>query len=80
MNALRIYTKALDSDTPSGDVLFYSRRADGPYYRWCYEKNLGHWRGSRMQLSDLTPRELSLTTWKRVPESLKATLGEHYLE
>jgi hypothetical protein len=80
MNGLRIYVNLVSPDMLAGDTVFYSRRADGPYYRWCYEENLGRWRGSRMHASDLAPRELSLATWKGVPSELKTKLREHYVE
>jgi hypothetical protein len=80
MNGLRIYIDVVRADTRCGDPVFYSRRADGPYYRWSYEENRGQWHGSRVHASDLTPRELCLATWKGVPASLKTRLGEHYVE
>ncbi len=79
MNGLRIYINALRSETVSGDPVFYSRRADGPYYRWCYEEKLAKWHGSRVPGS-LPSRELCVATWKGVPAELKASLSEHYLE
>jgi hypothetical protein len=80
MNGLRIYITVRGSDKLSGDIVFYSRRAEGPYYRWSYEEKLEQWRGSRMRTSDLTPRELCVASWKGVPAALQASLIEHYLE
>jgi hypothetical protein len=80
LKELRVYTSAIDADAHSKDVMFYSRRANGPYYRWRYEKDLGQWRGSRMQLRELAQRDLSVASWKDVPSSLQARLDEHYLD
>ena len=79
MSGLRIFIDAVGSDVLSRGTVFYSRRADGPYYRWRYEERLARWSGSRMH-SELMPKELCLATWKGVPASLKASLNEHYLE
>lgn len=80
MNGLRVYVDVIRPDPRRGDPVFYSRRANGPYYRWNYEGKLGQWHGARVNASDLSPRELCHTTWKDVPASLKTRLGEHYLE
>ncbi len=63
-----------------GDGVFYSRRADGPYYCWRYEPECGRWTCSRVHLSDHTRRSLCLAVWKAVPDALQVRLGEHYLE
>jgi hypothetical protein len=80
MNSLRVYFNPAGTDTPSGQRVFYSRRADGPYYCWHYETRLGKWLGSRVQLSDPSRRLLSLASWRNVPDGLQLRLGEHYLE
>jgi hypothetical protein len=80
MNGLRIYINTVRPETRSGDPVFYSRRADGPYYRWSYEKELARWRSSRMSSFDVTPRELGIASWKGVPEALKDRISEHYLD
>jgi hypothetical protein len=80
MNGLRVYVNPVGTDTLNEHGVFYSRRADGPYYRWRYEEEFGRWRGSRVHLSDLTLRELCIASWKAVPRALQARLGEHYLE
>ena len=77
MNGLRVYT---DTEGLGGREVFYSRRADGPYYRWHYDEVLGHWHSSRLSLSELAHRALSVASWKAVPTALKASLSEHYLE
>ena len=80
MNGVRIYINAVRRETPPEDPVFYSRRAHGPYYRWSYEQRLAKWQGSRMPPSNLTSKELEVTTWKGVPAELKDKLHEHYLE
>jgi hypothetical protein len=80
MNGVRIYINAVRPETLPPNPVFYSRRAQGPYYRWCYEEKLAKWRGSRLPISDITSRELCVTTWKGVPAALKDKLNEHYLE
>jgi hypothetical protein len=80
MNGLRLYTKPASPDRAAGDNVFYSRRGNGPIYRWLYEAKLAHWRVLRMHTSDFTSRELSLASWKSVPQQLQVQLSEHYLE
>ncbi len=80
MNGLHIYFNPESPLTAGGHKVFYSRRADGPYYCWRYQKELEKWLGSRVHLSDLTSRSLSLARWTSVPGTLQATMDEHYLE
>jgi hypothetical protein len=80
MNGLRIYINTVKPETRSGGQVFYSRRGDGPYYRWSYEERLEKWESSRMPSSDLSPRELGIAAWKVIPAALKDRLSEHYLE
>lgn len=61
-------------------TMFYSRRSDGPYYRWLYEESAGGWRFSRVQLSKFTLSVLCAASWGAVPVELQARLDEHYLE
>jgi hypothetical protein len=60
--------------------MFYSRRADGPYYQWRYEKVRGRWMFSRIAAIELSVKEFTLTPWKTIPDALKLSLSEHYLE
>jgi len=78
INGLRVYVKTGSAD--SGNVTFYSRRADGPYYRWSYEDRRELWRGARVQSADLDPRELCVAKWKGLSPELQITLVDHYLE
>ena len=80
MNGLRIYIDLVGAEGPGGHVVFYSRRADGPYYRWGYAEGPGQWRVSRVRLSDSTLRALRIASWRAVPTALRARLSEHYLE
>ena len=59
---------------------FYSRRADGPYYRWLYAEGPGHWHYSRVRLDRPALRVLRLAPWEALPPALRSRLGEHYLE
>lgn len=80
MNGLRIYIIPTDADPRGGRSVFYSRRADGPFYRWQFEESLGQWRGSRVRLPDVTLRLLSIAALQAVPPTLRARLDGHYIE
>jgi hypothetical protein len=89
MSGLRVFVNAAGaSQTSIGievedvkvDGVFYSRRGNGPIYRWLYEEKLAHWRPLRMSSSDFDSHKLSNASWKSVPESLQAQLGAHYLD
>ncbi|HZT57514.1 MAG TPA: hypothetical protein VFA21_02700 [Pyrinomonadaceae bacterium] len=77
MRDLRVYVGCLDADAVA---TFYSRRADGPVYRWLYEEGTGRWCFSRVHLSRFELKVFCLAEWRVVPASLKTRLGEHYLE
>jgi hypothetical protein len=80
MQGLRVYINPVDADARNEQEVFYSRRDDGPYYRWRYEVELGQWRCSRLRSTDLSPHALSLARWKAVPIELQTSLDKHYLE
>lgn len=90
MSGLRVFINAPRADEASGSDVedrdssvngdFYSRRGNGPIYRWRYEEKLAHWRASRMNTADVDNHKLSNATWKSVPETLQAQLGSHYLD
>lgn len=80
MNGLRVYIHPADADPPAKRRVFYSRREDGPYYRWQFEESLGQWRGARVYLPDVTLRLLSIAAWQVLPPTLQARLDRHYLE
>ena len=78
MNGLRIFTNGSTSESHGGRVVFYSRRNDGPYYRWSYYENRDEWQAGRVLQSGILPRELLTMTWKTVPERLQRSIIEHY--
>jgi hypothetical protein len=80
MNGLRVYFNPQGTTRHSDSEAFYSRRADGPFYRWFYEGESGEWRFSRVHLSRPNRKMLCLARWRAVPLTLKARLDEHYLE
>lgn len=80
MNGLRVYIKPLNTSTAADDGVFYSRRGNGPFYCWRYDKERAHWRVSRVTTTDLKPQVLSTASWKTVPDALRVRLNEHYQE
>ena len=80
MNGLRVFKNQASPERPTVINVFYSRRGNGPIYRWLYEEKLEHWRVSRMNSSDFASGELSPASWKSVPEQLQLQLSEHYVE
>lgn len=80
MNGLRMYVPVLSvTESNNGDV-FYSRRGNGPYYRWMYEAVKQRWNASRVVSNDFNTHALSLATWKTVPPALQSRLSDHYLD
>ncbi len=80
MNGLRVYIKPNGAEPAGSQKVFYSRRGNGPFYRWRYEEKAGQWRVSRVIAADFAPQSLSMASWKAVPAALQTRLGEHYLE
>jgi hypothetical protein len=80
VNGLRVYINPAGVDRLGGLGVFYSRRENGPYYRWRYEVGLEQWCFSRAHLSLLIRRALCATCWEAVPTTLQVRLGEHYSE
>lgn len=90
MSGLRVYvncpnaalasSEVIAADETKGERVFYSRRGNGPIYRWLYEEKLAHWRPRRMQTADVDSHKLSNASWKSVPETLQTELGKHYLD
>jgi len=80
MNGLRVYINPVNGNAQNGQQVFYSRRADGPYYRWHYQDEFGRWRSARDHLSNMTLRGLAIARWDSVPKALQVKLGEHYLD
>ncbi len=80
MTGLRIYIRLVRAETIACENVFYSRRGNGPIYRWICEKSFEHWSPLRMHTYDVDSSELRLAAWKSVPEKLQVKLGEHYLD
>ncbi len=80
MNGLRLYIKSISPERRVGTKVFYSRRANGPYYRWFFEEDSGRWEVSRLHAGDFMLSQFALAPWKRVPSGLRARLNEHYME
>lgn len=80
LSGLRIYTSRTAAEVMGHGDEFFSRRADGPYYRWRYEERLERWRSDRMHLADVLKGELCVSSWKTVPSDLQRSLIDHYLE
>ena len=80
MRDLHVFVAAVDSDARGERTAFYTRRADGPFYRWLYVESAGRWHYSRVSLDRPALRVLCVARWEAVPTALRARLGEHYLE
>ena len=80
MHGLKIFVDESLSETTGGFQVFYSRRSDGPIYRWSYEHLPMQWRVSRVHTTDSSIRNLCLSKWKSVPDLLQKTIIEHYQE
>ncbi|MDQ5845135.1 MAG: hypothetical protein M3539_07545 [Acidobacteriota bacterium] len=80
MNGLRLYTKLNGLSATNGENVFYSRRGNGPFYRWRYEDIVGQWRVSRVIDPDFNPHALSAAPMKAVPATLQTRLSQHYME
>lgn len=80
MRDLHVYVEPADSGARDRHAAFYSRRADGPFYRWLDAEGSGRWRYSRVSLDRLALRTLCVAPWEAVPPALRSRLGEHYLE
>jgi len=80
MQGLRVYLDPKRTDLLSADLIFYTQRAGGPYYRWRYEELRGEWLCSRMHPCDLKLSDLVSAPWKDIPAALKTTLDQHYVE
>lgn len=77
INGLRVYVKTGSAESPH-DVTYYSRRADGPYYRWSYRAD--QWRCARVQSTKIDARALTVAKWKGLSPELQITIVDHYLE
>ena len=80
MRDLHVYVEPAGFRAGGERATFYSRRGDGPFYRWLYAEGAGRWRYSRVILDRPTLRVLCLAPWDALPPALRSRLGEHYLE
>ena len=80
MNGLRMFIVDSADTTAGGFQIFYSRRSNGPYYRWWYEHEVKRWRSARMHADDVPAANLCASSWKNTPPALQASVKDHYLE
>jgi hypothetical protein len=80
MNGLRVYTNSTTVEAHGGQPVFYSRREDGPYYRWSFDDGSRAWQVGRVVRWDISPKMLALATWKKIPAGLKRSMADHYQE
>jgi len=78
MNGLRMYINGADAETRGGCTVFYSRREDGPYYRWSYDDHASEWQVGRVLSTGVSPKMFAPATWKTVPAGLQRSIVEHY--
>lgn len=80
MNGLRMYTNGDSTEVRGGCPVFYSRREDGPYYRWSYNEKASAWQVGRVLRSGVSSKVLAPATWKTIPTRLQRSVIEHYEE
>jgi hypothetical protein len=80
MEKLKIFVNAQITNAAGPRNVYYSRCGGGPYYRWSYETEPGKWRSFRLNPNDFVLRNLCVSTWNSVPDSLQAKLSAHYLQ
>jgi len=78
MIGLRVYIHDTIAEKINGHLVFYSRREDGPYYRWAFDDVVREWRVGRVANSVITSRDLTLEAWKRLPVALQRSMVDHY--
>lgn len=68
----------VNPESPVNHAVFYSCREGGPLYRWSFAEGPNRWRAKRLNSSELTTRELTLSKWNDVPPPLQRNMREHY--
>ena len=76
MNGLRVYVNILPEERAKDSGAFYSRRENGPFYRWTLADR--QWSASRVSSASFSSKDLSATTWKLVPTALQRSIVDHY--
>jgi len=76
MNGLRVYVNILPEERAKDSGAFYSRRENGPFYRWTLADR--HWSASRVSSANFSSKDLSATSWKLVPTALQRSIVDHY--
>src|SRR2546423_992173 len=73
MNGLRVYIDGdgAEAETRRTRSVFYSRREDGPYYRWFFDDAVRDWRVGRVMKSATLAKTLSPAAWKTLPVTLQ---------
>jgi len=80
LNGLRVFTVDGQSLRPLELRVFYSRRSDGPYYRWSYAPNVQQWEFVRVPHEQLPYLTLCASRWNNIPRALQSKLADHYVE
>ena len=76
MNGLRVYVNILPEERAKDSGAFYSRRDNGPFYRWTLADR--NWSASRVSSANFSSKDLSATSWKLVPTALQRSIVDHY--
>ncbi len=76
MNGLRVYVNIMPEERAQDSGAFYSRRENGPFYRWTLADR--HWSASRVSSANFSSKDLSATSWKLVPTALQRSIVDHY--
>ena len=77
MNGLRVYIDQI-AETRGGYPVFYSRREDGPFYRWSFDDSSFEWQVGRVLRSGASSKMLATATWKTIPARLQHSIVAHY--
>ena len=76
MNGLRVYIIAELKALGKNPAAFYSRRDNGPFYRWTMGERF--WSAARVSTTSFSVKNLSATSWKLVPTALQKSIIDHY--
>jgi hypothetical protein len=78
MNGLRVYINGASAEERGGCPVFYSRREDGPFYRWSYDARAAGWQVGRVLRNGVSTKMFAPATWKTIPAQLQRSIVEHY--